>query len=148
MVFHRWSKDLDLKVLRTQAADVDTGIVRIPHGVRGDRIRRGHWYRVSHGGKSVVVQVFGTKHTDPIITMDMTLRNSLGVTTDDVERGGPIRFQVSPVGLCGEIWSGWRRHPDVSIRVSTFLGLLSVALAIAGIVLGLVSVVPRSLGAG
>jgi len=134
MVCDRGS-ELDLKVLRAQIADVDGGIVRIPFAVRGETVQRGHWYRVSNGRHSVVVQVFGTKQTDPIIAMDMTLRTSLGVKDD----GQLTRFRLSPVGLCGEIWSGWRRHPDVSVRVSTLLGLLSLALGLGGVTLAIVS---------
>jgi hypothetical protein len=86
----------------------------------------------------------GPRHTikDPAssIVMSAWYRIRLG----GLETQRDYALEVIPAdSWCGKIWA-CVHHPQIVVRVAVWLGLVSVALGALGVILGVISVWPRS----
>lgn len=129
---------MKLKVVQIDRADVYKDIARIPENHRVDR--RGHPIpeakicKVTAGGRSVLLSLRGQQgHANPTIHLDEKTRRALGLT-DGIE----AEFRIRKVSLVGQVLWAWRAT-DPAYRIAARLGLLSVALGFAGILIAIIS---------
>jgi len=134
-----------LTVKQASPKDVYRDIVRIPEqyrvGPRGETIPEGCVCRIVllKTGKSGYAIVRGTRGIrdgeKPIIMVDERLRNILGVNTGD-----QVELMLRKVGLFGEFRWAWNAS-DPAYRAAARMALLSVVLGVAGLLLGILSIV-------
>lgn len=128
-----------LLVKKSAEEDVYRDIARVPEVHRKDRkgkmIEEGNVCRLTCEGRSTYVLLRGKgDEAEGAIWLDERTRNRLGITAGS-QRG----FEFCPAGIWGQTCWAWSAS-DPSYRVSARLAVLSLALGVAGLLLGLLSI--------
>lgn len=118
--------------------DVYRDIARVPENYRKDfrgrAIKEGSVCLLSCGGRRSFVLLRGLPGSqEPQIRLDERKRNELCL-----EAGKTAEFSFSKAGLLGELRWAWQAS-DPAYRVTARLAVLSLALGLIGLSLGIVS---------
>jgi hypothetical protein len=130
----------NLEVLTANNDDVYRDVARVPQKHRG-AIKEGTLCKISCGSRAAFLAVRGSQnHSDATIKLDEKTRIELGI-----ELAKSYDFSIMPLNFCGQYRALWHAS-DPHDRFAMRLSLISFALGIIGIVLGVVSVVPMFRG--
>ena len=129
-----------LKVCQLFVQDVYKDMVRIPERHRRDALGRvvkeSSICRITAEGRSILVSARGcADETEAIIRMDDKTRNALGVVA-----GREYDFQLEQVGALKQLAWAWDCS-EPATRLAARLGLVSLALGVFGLLLGIASFV-------
>lgn len=129
---------MKLEVQHLPAEDAWKDIIRVDNDSRnnpcGKHIPRGAICRITVNDKSRWVVMHGLKHKHGVVQMDLSTRNAL-----DLEPGTSYDFTLQRLSWFRSLWFPWKAS-DPIYRVPAQLSLISLALGIIGLVLGLVPV--------
>ena len=102
---------------------------------RGKPIKRGKICRITIGGKSAWVVVHGRNTDEPVIQMDLNLRQKL-----EIRKGRTYDFDIRQIRWPRSLWFPWYasdpgyRLPAQLALITSFVGTI---LGIAGVLLGI-----------
>jgi hypothetical protein len=124
-----------LRVYPLWKEDVFRDIARIPRKDRGD-IREGSICAVSVNGQQKLLIVRGVEDTlSPGIMLDATTREAMG----NLQDGMTYDFTVTKSGIWQQVrWACTVADPGA--RIAAWIGVTSVILGLAGLVLGVIGV--------
>ncbi len=124
-----------LKVKGLPSGDAGRLLVRLNHAHRSGVPRFGI-ARISNlaNGKSQNVLLLGHDDEDAIF-MPYDIRNALSI-----DKGGKLDFSIQKVSICGKL--KWYIHSiDPAVHVPAWIAVIGIILAIAGLLIGLLSLV-------
>jgi hypothetical protein len=137
---------MKLTVNEMRLEDTWRDIARIPQDhrkdPRGKRIRRATICKVTVNNKHKLLAIHGALPTagcpegDAIMLLDSPTRNDLGVRV-----GVSYEVELRPVGWLG-YWSWAWKASDPAYRVPAQISLISLALGVIGLLLGLLTLWP------
>lgn len=130
-----------LDIAKADSTDVYKDLARIPEKYRidhkGEPIPEGRICKVTVSGESVLLSLRGQQsHPNASIYLDEKTRLRLGLETKDNED-----FCFRQVSWFGQFLWVWRAS-DPAYRIAARVGLLSILIGVAGLLLSIKSICP------